>query len=313
MTAPTDRPAPRTQRQAAPESRADRQADRRARRQPAAGRDESVVLFHLDRALQLIAHDRWVLGGVHDGKLRVLVDSTPEPDRPFRRTRPLSHLAGRCLHEGKPVAVTALGSSQLPAEPVNWEIDWPSLLYAPVGMPGRRPVGLLILGSRTDHWYVQEEIDYVASLGITLTSMALLVGGPVDRLRGSERRAAQLVSQGLSASEIAIALDLDRSRAQRLGARVLRQGAPAGAEQPRQRDDHAAKDQDQGQDQHRLSDQSGQAARVRGHGRYSRGTPTGARATTWSSALRRMTMTPCVWRPICEIDPVVVRRTMPLA
>jgi DNA-binding CsgD family transcriptional regulator len=209
------------------------QIDRQTRRQPAAtrpadrpggaGRDEPAVLFHLDRALQLIAHDRWVLGGVHDGKLRVLVDSAPEPDRPFRRTRPLSHLARRCLHEGKPVAVTALGPSQLPAaERVNWEIDWPSLLYAPVGMPGRRPVGLLVLGSRTDHWYVQEEIDYVASLGVTLTSMALSVGGPVDRLRGHERRAAQLVSQGLSASEIAIALELDRTGAQRLVARVLR-------------------------------------------------------------------------------------------
>jgi DNA-binding CsgD family transcriptional regulator len=233
MTAPTDRPASRdpdrqTGEQAdrpanrQPDRAADDPVDRRARRRPAADREESVVLFHLDRALQLIAHDRWVLGGVHDGKLRVLVDSRPEPDRPFRRTRPLSHLARRCLHEGKPVAVTALGSSQLPAEPVNWEIDWPSLLYAPVGMPGRRPVGLLILGSRTDHWYVQEEIDYVASLGVTLTSMALLVGGPVDRLRGSERHAAQLAGQGLSASEIAIALDLDRSGAQRLVARVLR-------------------------------------------------------------------------------------------
>jgi DNA-binding CsgD family transcriptional regulator len=191
------------------------------RRQPSDGKP--VVRFHLDRALQLVAHDRWVLGGLHDGKLRVLLDSSPEPDRPFRRTRPLSHLARRCLHEGKPVAVTALSASdRTSAEPVNWELDWPSLLYAPVGMPARRPVGLLILGSRSDHWYVQEEIDYVASLGVTLTSMALSVGGPVERLRGNEWRAAQFVSQGLSASEIAVALDIDRSAAQRLVARVLR-------------------------------------------------------------------------------------------
>lgn len=184
---------------------------------------EPVVRFHLDRALELVAHDRWVLGGLHDGKLRVLVDSSPEPGRPFRRTRPLSPLARRCLHEGRPVAVNALGGSRRPLEETaNWEIDWPSLLYAPVGMPGRRPVGLLILGSRTDHWYVQDEIDYVGSLGVTLTSMALSVGGPVDRLRGSERRTAQLLSQGLSAAEIAVALELDRSGAQRLVARVLR-------------------------------------------------------------------------------------------
>jgi DNA-binding CsgD family transcriptional regulator len=203
-----------------PATRRTGRSGRPAQGQPVAPGAEPVVRFHLDRALQLIAHDRWVLGGVHEGKLRVLFDSSPEPDRPFRRIRPLSHLARRCLHEGKPVAVTALGEP--PPQPANWEIDWPSLLYAPVGMPGRRPVGLLVLGSRTDHWYVQEEIDYVASLGVTLTSMALSVVGPVDRLRGSERRAAHLVSLGLSASEIAAALDLDRTGAQRLVARVLR-------------------------------------------------------------------------------------------
>jgi DNA-binding CsgD family transcriptional regulator len=174
--------------------------------------------------VQLVPHDRWVLGGVHDGKLRVLVDSSPEPDRPFRRIRALSHLARRCLHERKPVAVTALAESTLEDDGAapNWELDWPALLYAPVGMPGRRPVGLLILGSRNEHWYAQEEIDYVASLGVTLTAMALSVGGPLNRLRGSERRTAQLLSQGLSAAEIAIALRTDRTAAQRLVARVLR-------------------------------------------------------------------------------------------
>ena len=182
-----------------------------------------VVRFHLDRALQLIPHDRWVLGGLHDGKLRVLLDSAPEPDRPFRRTRPLSKLARRCLHEGKPLAVSALGAaSARQAEAANWELDWPSLLYVPVGMPGRRPVGLLILGCRSDHWYLQEEIDYAGSLGIALTSMALAVGGPVERLRGNERRAARFMSQGFSAAEMAVALNLDGPSAQQLVARVLR-------------------------------------------------------------------------------------------
>jgi DNA-binding CsgD family transcriptional regulator len=181
------------------------------------------IRFHLDRALHLVAHDRWVLGGVHDGKLRVLIDSSPEPSRPFRRTRSLSHLARRCLHERKPVAITALAAPQHRGDQTaNWEIDWPALLYAPVGMPGGRPVGLLILGCQSDHWYAQEEIDYVASLGISLTSMALSVGGPLDRLRGSERRAAQLLSQGLSSAEIAAALHTDRPAAQRLVAQVLR-------------------------------------------------------------------------------------------
>src|SRR5256885_8358897 len=40
---------------------------------------------------------------------------------------------------------------------------------------------------------------------------------------------------------------------------------------------------------------------------------TGAIATTWSSGASRITITPCVWRPICEIAPTGVRSTMPLA
>src|SRR2546430_4103866 len=40
---------------------------------------------------------------------------------------------------------------------------------------------------------------------------------------------------------------------------------------------------------------------------------TGAIATTWSSAVRRITITPWVWRPIREMAPTAVRSTMPLA
>ena len=129
------------------------------------------------------------------------------------------------------MAINALGASPdggsgasgaAGTEGGNWELDWPSLLYVPVGMPGRRPVGLLILGSRSDHWYLQEEIDYAASIGIALTSMALSVGGPIERLRGNERRAARFMSQGFSAAEMAVALNLDGQSAQRLVARVLR-------------------------------------------------------------------------------------------
>src|SRR6266550_2024899 len=40
---------------------------------------------------------------------------------------------------------------------------------------------------------------------------------------------------------------------------------------------------------------------------------TGAIATTWSSGERRITITPCVCRPIWEIAPTWVRSTMPLA
>ncbi len=54
--------------------------------------------FQLEHAMALVRHDRWLLGAVRDGKLKVLADSSPEPNRPFRRTRPLTHLARRCLH-----------------------------------------------------------------------------------------------------------------------------------------------------------------------------------------------------------------------
>jgi DNA-binding CsgD family transcriptional regulator len=191
------------------------------------GAERAPARFHLDRAVGLVHHDRWLLGAVQEGRLRVLADSRPEPDRPFRRTRPLSHLARRCLQERRPLAVSALveadpGAADPGLGDPDWELDWPALLYAPVGMPRRRPVGLLVLGSRSQHWYSQEEIDYVGALGVTLTSLVLSLGGPLARLRGRERHTAQLVGQGLSAAEIAAALGVDRPGAQELVAQVLR-------------------------------------------------------------------------------------------
>src|SRR6267143_3478222 len=41
--------------------------------------------------------------------------------------------------------------------------------------------------------------------------------------------------------------------------------------------------------------------------------PTGAIATTWSSGASRITITPCVCRPMREMAPTWVRSTMPLA
>src|ERR1700730_2543557 len=54
------------------------------------------------------------------------------------------------------------------------------------------------------------------------------------------------------------------------------------------------------------------------YGDYSFGSPssssaTGAMATIWSSGAMRMTITPCVWRPIWEMAPTCVRKTIPLA
>jgi len=192
------------------------------------------VRLDLEQAMSLIRQDRWVLGSLRDGRLRVLADSSPERDRPFRRVRALSRLARRCLHDRRPLTVSTVAaggedlavasqSTRSPAgAPTDWEVDWPALLYAPVGLPGRRPVGLLTVGCLTDHWYPQEEIDYVAGVGMSFTAAVLTLDGPLARLASDERAAARLLGQGLSVPELAAALEVDRREARELVGSVLR-------------------------------------------------------------------------------------------
>lgn len=104
----------------------------------------------------------------------------------------------------------------------DWEIHWPALVYAPVGLADTRPVGLLIVGSRTQHWYTQAEIDYLAALGVALTATVASITGPLGRLTPRERRFALLIAEGLSDEEIAVALDLDQRIAKRAADAVLR-------------------------------------------------------------------------------------------
>lgn len=184
--------------------------------------DRSRVRLQLDLAMALVRQDRWQLGGVRDGKLKLLADSRPDPGRPFRRTCRLSHLARRCLHERRPLAVSSVAAVASEQAPQDWEMDWPSLLYAPVGMPGQRPVGLLVVGSQTDHWYPQHEIEYVASLAIGLTGLVLSASGPLARLNARELEAARLIAQGLSAPEMSVALQLGVDEARSVVSAVLR-------------------------------------------------------------------------------------------
>jgi len=189
--------------------------------------------FPLEQAMALVHNDRWLVGALAEGKLRVLADSSPEPDRPYRRTRPLSHLARRSLHERRPLTVSAVADradegharAQGPcraAVVLDWEMDWPALLYAPVGLPGRRPTGLLVLGARCSHWYRQEDIDYVSALGVSLSSLVMAVAGPLTRLTDRELEAARLIAQGLSVPETSAALRLGVDEARRLVGCVLR-------------------------------------------------------------------------------------------
>lgn len=185
--------------------------------------DLPTLELQLDHAMALVRQDRWLLGAVCEGKLRVLADSSPELHRPYRRTRPLTHLARRSLHERRPLTVSSVGgASAEPGQQPDWELDWSALLYAPVGMPGQRPVGLLVVGARASHWYQQEEIEYAAALGVTLTGLVLALGGPLTRLTERERQAARVIAQGLSLPEVAAALGLTADEARATVDRVLR-------------------------------------------------------------------------------------------
>lgn len=178
----------------------------------------------IDRALRFVPHDRWVVGGLRDGRLRVMAQKPPSMSGRLGAVRPiyveLSPLARRCLFERHPLAVTSMVAGARDA--AAWEESWPAVLYVPVGLPGARPVGLLMLGSRTPHWYTHDEIDGAARLGARLTVMVSVATGPLGRLTPRERRFALLIAQGLSDEEIAMAMALDPGRAERVSGGVLR-------------------------------------------------------------------------------------------
>jgi len=161
----------------------------------------------LGRALDGLCHDRWVLGYLRAGWLQPIAAS--EVSRRFLQGRPLMPLARRALYEKRPTVMNALVENPNPSMGYDWEMDWPALLYAPVGDPGERPIGLLVIGCRRDHWYTEEDVTYAISLGTTLATMVAALRGPLGRLNESEGEVAQLLSYGLSAQEIARAIRVD--------------------------------------------------------------------------------------------------------
>jgi DNA-binding CsgD family transcriptional regulator len=175
---------------------------------------------HLALALDVLHNDRWILGGVRDGRMRVIADSTlpEEPVQPLYLE--LSQMARRCLYERHPLAVTSIVEPR--SEEGDWEIDWPALIYAPVGIPKTRPVGILIVGSRTEHWYTQDEIDYVSALGVTLTTAVSCLTGPLGRLEPPERKVALLMAEGMSDDEIARATGSTAGAVAKVSDAVLR-------------------------------------------------------------------------------------------
>jgi DNA-binding CsgD family transcriptional regulator len=161
----------------------------------------------LGLALDGLCHDRWVLGYLRAGWLQPIAAS--EVSRRFLQGRPLMPLARRALYEKRPTVMNSLIENPNPSMGYDWELDWPSLLYAPVGEVGERPIGLLVIGCRRDHWYTDEDIAYAVSLGTALAPLVTALRGPLGRLNESEGEVAQLLSYGLSAQEIARATRID--------------------------------------------------------------------------------------------------------
>lgn len=174
----------------------------------------------LGLALSPICHDRWVLGYLRGGCILPIAAS--EVSRRFLQSRPLRPLSRRALFEQRPVVINSVIENPNPSNGYDWELDWPAILYAPVGESNQRPVGLLTLGCRRDHWYTDEDVAYAESLGVTLTPLVTALRRPLGRLNESEGEVAQLLSYGLSTQEIARAIKSDESHTRTLVSSVAR-------------------------------------------------------------------------------------------
>lgn len=178
----------------------------------------------LDAALGLIRQDRWQVAGLRSGRLVVLAEGpaggrSAEPTE--RRLQELTPLARRALYERRAVSISTIATT--PADGIeDWELDWPTILYAPVHDPGLRPAGLLILGVREPHWYADEDINYITAIAGSLTTYVMAAVDPLRLLSRAERMVAYLLAEGLSSVEIARALRIGRADAEVSVGNVLR-------------------------------------------------------------------------------------------
>jgi len=174
----------------------------------------------LGLALSTICHDRWVLGFLRGGCLQPIAAS--EISRRFLQSHPLMPLSRRALYERKPMVINSVVESDGAANEYDWELDWPAILYAPVGELGQRPIGLLILGCRRDHWYSEEDIANAHTFGISLAPMVAALRGPLSRFNESETAVAHLLSHGFSIAEIARAMNANDHQVRMLVDNVTR-------------------------------------------------------------------------------------------
>lgn len=172
----------------------------------------------LGLALTALCHDRWVLGYLRGEWIQPIAAS--EVSRRTLQAHPLLPMSRRALFEKRPVVINSVIEPERPSNGYHWELDWPALLYAPVGEIGRRPIGLLTIGCRRDHWYTEGDIAYAHTLGIALAPLVTALRNPLSRLTEIEGEVAQLLSYGLSPQEIARAIRTDEKRAEKLVAKV---------------------------------------------------------------------------------------------
>jgi hypothetical protein len=181
----------------------------------------------LGLALEILCHDRWVLGYLRGGSLQPIAAS--EVTRRLLRARPLLPLSRRALYEQRTIVVNSVLPPLDPAGGFDWELDWPALIYAPVAASSQRPIGLLVLGCRRDHWYSDEDVLYASTLGATLAPLVASLRGPLGRMTEPEIEVAQLLASDLSVAEIAKAIKADEVRAQVLMDSVKRKLEPRSA------------------------------------------------------------------------------------
>ncbi len=174
----------------------------------------------LGLALEILCHDRWVLGFLRGGSLQPIAAS--ETSRRLLRARPLLPLSRRALYEQRAVVVNSVLPYMDPTGGFDWELDWPAIIYAPVAAANQRPIGLLVLGCRRDYWYSDEDVLYASSIGIALAPLVANLRGPLGRMTDLEAEVVQLLSCGMSTSEVARAMKTSEPRAQALIDSVIR-------------------------------------------------------------------------------------------
>jgi hypothetical protein len=158
----------------------------------------------LGLALEVLCHDRWVVGFLRGGALQPVAAS--EISRRLLQAHPLQPLSRRALFEQRPVVVNSVFPYTTPAAGFDWELDWPAIMYAPIGEIGQRPIGLLVLGCRRDYWYSEEDVQYASGLGTALAPIVSSLRGPLGRMTEAEAEVVQLMSCGMSREEIAQAI-----------------------------------------------------------------------------------------------------------